>query len=330
MNILRKSMAIVAVTSVLFFGCEKDDLAPQACLQVDNNYPAVGEFITFHDCSEDAFRVEINFGDGTYARYAPVEHSYSEKGSYTAVLSAWSKDGQQKSRSAQLIVVGGDSTDTGGGGGNNGTLPTACFTPSTTVAEPSTDISFVNCSLNASSFSWDFDDGSGSTAQNPVHAFSAPGSYDVTLTATNADGQADTSITITIGQRVLSKVILQNFNPLNSSGAAWDDIGIPIPIIPTEPDVYVELTSASGSTLSTDIESNLATSSLPITWDVSAGNLALTDEDWTVTIFDDEGFQGAPEVMNRWDNVNLGTLGGNQVIHLTRGSFTVDLEFNIQ
>lgn len=36
-----------------------------------------------------------------------------------------------------------------------------------------------------SSWSWDFDDGSTSTVQDPVHAYAAPGNYTVTLTAAN-------------------------------------------------------------------------------------------------------------------------------------------------
>ncbi|MBK6994277.1 MAG: PKD domain-containing protein [Lewinellaceae bacterium] len=40
-----------------------------------------------------------------------------------------------------------------------------------------------NISSNATSFLWDFGDGATSTASNPSHTYSAPGSYTVTLTA---------------------------------------------------------------------------------------------------------------------------------------------------
>lgn len=38
---------------------------------------------------------------------------------------------------------------------------------------------------------WDFDDGTTTRASNPDHAFPAPGSYEVTLTVTDANGQTD-------------------------------------------------------------------------------------------------------------------------------------------
>jgi PKD repeat protein len=40
---------------------------------------------------------------------------------------------------------------------------------------------------------WDFGDGTGSADQNPVHAYAAPGSYQVTLTVTDDFGQTATA-----------------------------------------------------------------------------------------------------------------------------------------
>lgn len=44
-------------------------------------------------------------------------------------------------------------------------------------------VNFYNNSLNATSYSWDFGDGSTSTEANPVHTFVSPGAYVVRLTA---------------------------------------------------------------------------------------------------------------------------------------------------
>ena len=53
------------------------------------------------------------------------------------------------------------------------------------------DVNFTNNSLFATSYSWDFGDGSAaSTEENPVHTYDTPGTYTVTLTATNEMGDS--------------------------------------------------------------------------------------------------------------------------------------------
>jgi len=54
--------------------------------------------------------------------------------------------------------------------------------------------SFVNTSNGANTYSWDFGNGSGSTAENPVAVYNVPGIYNVTLIATASNGQSDTLV----------------------------------------------------------------------------------------------------------------------------------------
>ena len=52
-------------------------------------------------------------------------------------------------------------------------------------------VTFANRSWQgARSYSWDFGDGTGSTSPNPVHSYSTPGVYSVTLTVSGLTGQA--------------------------------------------------------------------------------------------------------------------------------------------
>ena len=51
-------------------------------------------------------------------------------------------------------------------------------------------VTFANTSQNATTFSWNFGDGSSSSEQNPVHTYASGGSYTVTLTATNNCGSS--------------------------------------------------------------------------------------------------------------------------------------------
>jgi PKD repeat protein len=62
-------------------------------------------------------------------------------------------------------------------------------------------VSFTDTSLNSpTSWAWDFGDGSPvNNSQNPIHTYSAPGLYAVTLTATNADGSSSITINLSIG-----------------------------------------------------------------------------------------------------------------------------------
>ena len=50
------------------------------------------------------------------------------------------------------------------------------------------EVIFMNFSQNAESYSWDFGDTNTSTEENPTHVYDEFGTYEVTLTATNADG----------------------------------------------------------------------------------------------------------------------------------------------
>lgn len=54
------------------------------------------------------------------------------------------------------------------------------------------EVAFLNQSVNADQYLWDFGDGTTSTGENPVHTFLETGSYSITLTATNSStGQSD-------------------------------------------------------------------------------------------------------------------------------------------
>lgn len=61
------------------------------------------------------------------------------------------------------------------------------------------DYTFTNTSTNATSYLWDFGDGTTSTLQNPVHTYALEGNYTVTLTVNNSCGSnlSTQSITVT-------------------------------------------------------------------------------------------------------------------------------------
>lgn len=67
--------------------------------------------------------------------------------------------------------------------------PIADFTAIPTSGDASLSVQFTDTSTGSpTSWLWDFGDGGTSTAQNPLHVYSAAGTYTVSLTATNTHG----------------------------------------------------------------------------------------------------------------------------------------------
>jgi PKD repeat protein len=97
---------------------------------------------------------------------------YTSPGVYTVTLVASNSAGSDQMMQQNFIVVLEP--------------PTAAFTSSINL----TTVSFNNQSTNATSYSWDFGDGNGSTDENPSHTYDVGGTYTVTLTASNACGDA--------------------------------------------------------------------------------------------------------------------------------------------
>jgi PKD repeat protein len=72
-------------------------------------------------------------------------------------------------------------------------------TPGFTSVIDDKTVTFTNTSTDATSYSWDFGDGSAaSTEENPVHVYAAYGDFDVRLTATGAGGEVIKKETISV------------------------------------------------------------------------------------------------------------------------------------
>ena len=95
--------------------------------------------------------------------------SYGQAGTYSIVFAA--SDDMYSAYDTVVITVNNMSTK-------------ADFTPSPTSGEYPLTVSFVNNSLNATTYFWDFGDGKTATDKNPINTFSAPGTYTVKLLAT--------------------------------------------------------------------------------------------------------------------------------------------------
>ena len=105
-----------------------------------------------------------------------LTYTFTTPGTYDVVLIA-SNVGGSSAAAAQTVTVKGPAA-----------VPNANFTfTSSSLAAPS-HVQFTYAGGNATSFAWNFDDGTISTEMNPMHTFQNAGTYSVRLTTTNAAG----------------------------------------------------------------------------------------------------------------------------------------------
>lgn len=119
-------------------------------------------------------------------------------------------------------------------------FPTANFT--TQVADLT--VTFNNTSQNATTYTWDFGDGTTSTLANPLHTYTEPGSYQVKLTSTNACKSVEkiTNVLTVLNSTDLSNVLNVNILPNPTSG----DFKVQLQLNRTLGDAQLRLLDAQG------------------------------------------------------------------------------------
>ena len=117
-----------------------------------------------------------DFGDGNTSDVQNPTYTYTAVGNYTVSLTASNAYGEDtETRTAYITVL---------------EPPAAAFSATPTEGNAPLAVQFTDESTgNATSWSWDFGDGTNSTVQHPEHTYAVPGTYTVTLTASNAYGE---------------------------------------------------------------------------------------------------------------------------------------------
>lgn len=147
---------------------------------VSTNSLMAGKSVTFVGCSINQTTELLDFGDGSpTSSTANVTHTYTTPGIYTANLTV-ANDVFTHSMLKTITVI-------------EPAAPVASFTSNCTTGLRPLSVAFNDTSSGLpTSWSWDFGDGSKSTAQNPVHEYSNAGTYSVTLAVVNEIGQNST------------------------------------------------------------------------------------------------------------------------------------------
>jgi PKD repeat protein len=179
-----------ASTDSAYYSSREGANPPQLRVQIEETALPAADFtatptsgvaplaVSFGDLSTGAPTAwQWRFGDGaTSAAQHPV-HVYSQPGVYDVKLTALNSVGSNTRQLSAYVNV---------------TIPpppTANFSATPTEGTPPLGVSFTDTTTgNPTAWLWDFGDGATSTERNPVHVYTAPGLYDVRLTASNAGG----------------------------------------------------------------------------------------------------------------------------------------------
>lgn len=123
-----------------------------------------------------------DFGDGQTGSSTPtnptIQHPYSRGGQYTVTLTVIDNTGNT-AQATQQVDVG---------------PPTAAFNPTEATVLAGSALGFDGTQssdpFGSISYRWNFGDGATSTASQPSHGYAMPGTYNVTLTVADANGQS--------------------------------------------------------------------------------------------------------------------------------------------
>ncbi len=166
---------------------------PVAMFSPSSHYYCGGPPVTFTDQSPDAVSWNWNLGDGITSTSQNPSASYADEGSYNASVTITDSHGCIGTYTDPTpIIVDFPEANFNWDGDQNHCIP---------YDVTFTDGSTCNTTYdNIAGYQWDFGDGNTSTSQNPVHTYTTPGEYTMTLTITTATGcTATTSQTIKIG-----------------------------------------------------------------------------------------------------------------------------------
>ena len=156
-----------------------------------------GGEVSFEESSSDpdgnVVSWEWDFGDGSSSTERNPAHVYEAPGTYTVSLTVTDNDGMRDSYSMDLVVL------------PRNLPPMADFTFFPKEPKAGEEVSFVDKSYdsdgNIVSWSWDFGDGTTSSEAEPVHVYSSPGNYTVTLTVRDDSGdEGSRRISVIVGE----------------------------------------------------------------------------------------------------------------------------------
>jgi PKD repeat protein len=131
-----------------------------------------------YDYSTDIAEWRWDFGDGTVSNEEEPSHTYVQAGAYTVTLRIVDTAGFEDTETKTAFIAAGATPK-----------PQAQFRSSTMRGTQNTYVNFYDQSSgDINQWSWDFGDGGRGNERNPVHNYTAPGTYTVRLTVSGPGG----------------------------------------------------------------------------------------------------------------------------------------------
>lgn len=129
-----------------------------------------------NDSADPITAVNWNFGGLGSSQTNPATFSFPESGAISITLTVTTQSGCEYPITKPITIAPG---------------PLAAFTAEPNTGEGPLPVQFVNTSMNATTYSWNFDNGSTSTTFSPAFIFETVGAYTVELIAVDANNCSD-------------------------------------------------------------------------------------------------------------------------------------------
>jgi len=149
--------------------------------------PGIGDTVFFNASGTTIANPSFtwDFGDGSNGSGVTTTHQYARAGTYSVVMTVRNDLGQTGSTTASVTVSSSSSQ----------LIADFIFSPTNpTISTNTNSVRFdaTDSSSNATSWAWDYGDGSTDSGQKTSHTFSKPGNWVVRLTVTDSSGRTAT------------------------------------------------------------------------------------------------------------------------------------------